>query len=125
MLLDEVKAKLSGVADAGRITLWCGVGPHFRSYDVAAYMAKEWFSAMTGNLYLCYFAEHHGKGEVDGMFSHMNRWLADHLKKPDALMQTPGQLLQVVMDGASRNNWRDPPERSGVEWVEASFFKDL
>ena len=126
MLLDDLRGRLEGLASSNAITCWFDVGPHFRSYDLVAHLSKTWFSAMPagGKFRLSWFAEHHGKGEVDSMFGAFSHWIQRHLAKPDVVIPSLDELMKVVAAAAEQAKTLEPPEQGGVDWEVLRFEQD-
>eukprot|EP00435_Cladocopium_sp_Y103_P020817 s456_g5.t1 len=123
VLLDHVRNSIDDFNTASCVTCWADCGPHFRCYQVLGHLAKNWFPSMAGRLRVNFFAEKHGKGEIDSMFAHMGRWVSEFLKKKDALIKTPEELIDVCEKGAAADTARDPT--GPVTWVVRRFEMDL
>ena len=77
-------------ADTSKLHLWGDCGPHFRSLQLVywacvtllgAITAARNFRVGTFEIDLNFFAEHHGKGCVDGRFGTLALWVKEYCSR--------------------------------------------
>ena len=69
-VIDEVVAHKDQIST---IHLWSDCGPHFRSYENLGHHYRMALD-LQKNVEVNYFAEKHGKGDVDSFSSHFMQW---------------------------------------------------
>lgn len=102
-------------ATVRKITLWGDCGPHFRSYQFAYWAMVELRQAAVRALRvedksisveLSFFAEHHGKGIVDGHFGLLARWLREYCMTRVA--SSKEDLVAAFNEGAAKAKADNP-----------------
>ena len=62
-------------SDYKKFVMWCDVGPHYRSARFITFWIAHLCKLYGVESLLELFAEHHGKGILDGFFGRMAHWL--------------------------------------------------
>ena len=81
------------------ISFWSDCGNHFRSGELRYYLLNDLYESLRlPSIKVNYFAEYHGKSEVDGHFGVLARWL----KEEELYMKITsiGHLLSVLQQRA-------------------------
>ena len=89
-----------------RVSLWFDTGPHYRTVDLWSFLAQEWLlkeNRLDFTVTISYFAEKHGKGEVDSLFSCCNQWLCNATRKPGTRIEDVDQLIDALRAGAEQD----------------------
>ena len=87
--------------------LWGDCGPHFRAKAFVYWIQKlllDGLKVITGNdslvIELSFFAEHHGKGVVDGHFGKLSQWVSACCKT-SKIIGSPETLVRAFAVGAA------------------------
>ena len=108
-LLNRRKDFIDDFEQVAYITMWADCGLHFRSSPFIGQVYTHWYKNMRqGALRLNWFAEKHGKGLVDTLFSTVRGWLANKQKEKDVVLKTVDDLTETLRAGASKRRQLDP-----------------
>ena len=99
------------------IHLWSDCGPHFRSYENLGHHYRMALDLQT-KVGVHYFAEKHGKGDVDTFFSQVMQWIKRGVAKKDALIEDLPGLLKCFSIGAAADMKIKPHPAGPVYHVE-------
>jgi len=118
IMLDRIVTMLTGMGAWQHVALWCDCGPHFRSFEMLAYLEETWFGKLGCPVSLNLFAEKHGKGLVDALFGQLRGWIRQYLMGGDKIIKTMAELVKVLTDGATQDEALDPPPHGPCYHVE-------
>ena len=113
-VIDEVVAHKDKIST---IHLWFDCGPHFRSYENLGHHYRMALDLQI-KVIVHYFAEKHGKGDVDTFFSQVMQWIKRGLAKKDALIEDLLGLLKCFSIGAAADMKIKPHPAGPVYHVE-------
>jgi hypothetical protein len=109
LMLEKVKSCVPDLASLTRVSFWMDCGPHFRTYEFLGWIEKVWAAQLRVPVLINFFVEKHGKGLVDALFSHANRWLQAAVRVVGALLKTVAQVVEAYTKGAAVDMENDPP----------------
>lgn len=88
------------------LQVWCDCGPHFRTYVLAYFLLVEIVQAKGIVVCLNFAAEHHGKGQVDGLFGRLDGFMK--AKARTHVISSLDDLGRAYKEGAARTAAVDP-----------------
>ena len=92
-----------------QLHIWADVGPHFRCWDFVAYINKLASTSRQTSYTINFFAEKHGKGQVDALFGSVNRWLDRATRVPGTSIEDLASLVATLQAQAAQDEKADPP----------------
>eukprot|EP00435_Cladocopium_sp_Y103_P063982 s508_g25.t1 len=103
LLYLEAAKQIANLTGVSKILVWSDCGPHYKGYDHVAGWIGNWVEAVPPrSVKLSFFAEKHGKGQVDGLFGQVEGWLKNYLKKPGRQISTIDDMESVLRSEAAR-----------------------
>lgn len=109
LLYEEVSKHIDDFQEVSEILVWSDCGPHYKAYDhVAGWIGNFVEAPQPRSVRLQYFAEKHGKGQVDGLFAQVEAWIASFLKTPGSCIASIDEMEKVLAKEAARATKLDP-----------------
>ena len=120
MQLEHLKRQLGDFSIYKRVSFWFDTGPHYRTADMLAFIGSEWCQKENRADLVCtinYFAEKHGKGQVDSLFGCANRWVQTACRREDVCLKTVDDLVAALRTCAGHDMQQNPPEDGGMKYL--------
>jgi hypothetical protein len=101
-LKDLFKKPWLGFQDFNTVKIWSDCGPHFRCAQFANFILRDLVQIGKCDAELNFFAERHGKGEVDSHFSRISLWLKQ--TEYNQSINSTQEAIQAIIQGHKRSN---------------------